>query len=317
MERTKFQHSDFKVEYHFDFTLSPKEIANSVLWLSDYYIKNPDAKTPWQDRRAQTAYLHYYDLLNSVRIYSAMKEIRFQPKSISDFGAGLAAGSTAAKKIWPEIQTFSVESSTVAQKICFKHKGNRITQFVELSELSRESVLLASYSMTELKTFPSWLYEFSHLLIVEPSTKEDSRRLQEFRSNAIDQGFRVLAPCTHQKACPLLLNSKKDWCHMKLTWDMPNWFKEIESYLPIKNQEIAFSYLLLSRSEENHHQNKWRFIGDPLKQKGKQKQMLCFDENRRFLTFLSKRQEPTQYRRGDLIDPIVVVERGDELRIRK
>ncbi len=49
------------------------------------------------------------------------------------------------------------------------------------------------------------------VLIVEPGTREVARRLSALRDQLAER-FRVLAPCTHEAACPALA-TPHDWCH--------------------------------------------------------------------------------------------------------
>lgn len=52
------------------------------------------------------------------------------------------------------------------------------------------------------------------VLWVEPGTHAVSRQLGALRDEFLPDGFRVVAPCTHQHACPALAPAReRDWCH--------------------------------------------------------------------------------------------------------
>ena len=67
--------------------------------------------------------------------------------------------------------------------------------------------------MTEIADLPQHWDEFEALMILEPATSQDGRKLLELRSQLIQKGYSIWAPCLHQLACPLLTKSKTDWCH--------------------------------------------------------------------------------------------------------
>lgn len=137
-------------------------------------------------------------------------------------------------------------------------------------------------------------FKFQSLLIIEPSTQALARGLMDVRKRLLEKGFYLVAPCTHQGACPLLEKSGKDWCHHRISVEMPGWFIEIEKFLPMKNETVTFSYLLASRNEPIRNETEVRVIGDVLVEKGKTRQAVCFDGDRRFLSWLHKEHDPSK-----------------------
>ncbi len=161
------------------------------------------------------------------------------------------------------------------------------------------------------------LRQFDHWLILEPSTRERGRALMEWRSKFIAEGFEALAPCTHAEACPLLVNSPRDWCHMRFHFDGPAWWREIENHLPMKNNTLTYSYLLASRTARDpRYRGAIRVIGDTLPEKGKTRQMICRGPEREFFSWLHKNGEPPSIPHGALVrDPGPFEVKGGELRI--
>ena len=218
--------------------------------------------------------------------------------------------------------------------------------------LPPQSLLVMSYSFTELEKIPEWIWSADSIIIIEPSTREDGRRLLQLRAQALQKGFHVVAPCTHNQACPLLTHSQKDWCHDRFGFDRPAWMLEIEKHLPFRNQTLTLSYLALKRqapltkpkqmtsktssiatstisplvdsqisSIDNPQDlvptktNLTRVIGDFLDEKGKTRQLICRGPEREFLAFVKKSSTPVELFRGDLLTlPDSIEKKGDELR---
>src|SRR5262249_16498735 len=110
------------------------------------------------------------------------------------------------------------------------------------SKLEPGTLGVFSYSLLEERSVVDALTAFDHLLIVTPSTREEGRRLLEIRRSLSAKGFFSWAPCTHSLDCPLLVNSKTDWCHDRIAFESPEWFKRLESHLPNYNHTLTYSY---------------------------------------------------------------------------
>ena len=146
---------------------------------------------------------------------------------------------------------------------------------------------------TELKDIPREWLDYEALIIIEPSTRDDARRLQAERPRLIEAGFSLWAPCPHQDDCPLLV-SDRDWCHDRVHFEAPAWFTAIEKHLPIKNRTLSFSYLAARKkpsplARATGDQQLARLVGDTLDEKGKSRQALCRSSEREFLAWFPQR----------------------------
>jgi hypothetical protein len=300
-------------------------IAECVLLSSNFYLENPDAPTPWENPWAQVAQIAYYLPLNYLRsaaVFQEAKNVGFpMGKKLVDFGSGLGAGSLPWMSLGWEQTTF-MEQSGKAKEL---HKSVQSTgKWISEKEISlfrdrdddplKNSTLLFSYSLTELEQLPSWAMAAENLVIIEPATQVDGRKLLETRKQLIEKGYFIWAPCTHQGACPLLEKSKGDWCHDRIHTQMPAWFLEIEKHLPIKNQTLTASYLLASRLPAPVS-GKWRLTGDSLEEKGKTRQLICRGPEREYLAWMHRHGIPEAWHRGYLIEPIEVEAKANELRV--
>lgn len=302
-------------------TVSAFEIARAVQKQSDYYIQFPFGKTPWKEKEAQVAQVFYYLPLNYLRNLSVATEIinlfpELKNKSVIDFGSGLGAAAFAIQEVLYPTHLHAVEISEDAQRIS-KQLGAVHAFSQELSEsIASDTVGWFSYSLTEIKNPMPLVSAFDHLVIVEPSTQKDSQALINLRQTLIDAGYHILAPCTHQKKCPLQGN-RSDFCHDKIYFELTEDLLEIENHLNWKNSDLTFSYLVASRTLSSKNTNQIRIIGDAQFEKGKARQMICRGENREFFSWLDRDESYYAIARGAVVDmPVQFELKGNEIRIK-
>lgn len=294
-------------------TVSIKSVSDAVLQLSDFFISQPDNQTPWDHAYCKLAYRHYYFPLNYIRnervIQQGLNNHFFKHIDHTiDWGAGPGTASLALKNNLNLRSQFIIERSTTAMSE-FKDIYNQLQSLTVIHDLKKvqvdpnKTLLTFSYSLTEMTELPPGWNQFEALMILEPSTRDDGRKLLELRQKLIDNSYTIWAPCLHQKCCPLLIHSKNDWCHDRVHVNAPDWFKKVEQYLPFKNNTITTSYLLARKSKPQFDtKNKIRLIGDSMEEKGKTRQLICRGEEREFLTWMHKEITPQVLPRGEIID---------------
>jgi hypothetical protein len=284
--------------------------------------------TPWHKSSTQVAYLAYFFPLNFIRVSWVLRRLEplgfFQGlNSYVDFGSGLGTVEAALNEqsLMPGRGRF-IERAAVARSL---HQSvvNKQAQFVDSGS---GDLGVMSYALTELKEVPGYLMQSEGLLIIEPGTKEDAAGLVRLRSKLLEDGFGLVGPCPHEARCPLM--DTRDWCHMRFRWNMPQWFEAIEEHLPIKNQVLTVSYLAARRGWKNGDThpvpangipiipNLVRVIGQPLREKGRIRQLVCRGEDREFLMWQLRDGEPRLPQSGDLVRiPEDTVKKSDTLRI--
>lgn len=302
-----------------------KALAKCVRALSDYFITKPDSPTPWHESWAQVAYLCYYLPLNSARLTGLIAEADQRHfftglDRVIDFGAGLATASMSLNENH-KFQYQLIERAAEPQNIIEKHfpqfRAEEWLRTFSASKLKQPGKALAvfSYSLTELSDLPDWAYDCEALMLVEPSTQQDGRKLLQLRQKLLEKGYHVWAPCTHEGPCPLLTQSKTDWCHDRVHFKAPDWFLKMEGELPMKNRTLTFSYLLMRKTKPAAI-HAARVVGDRLKEKGKDRQMICRGPDREFLAWMHKNKLEQEIPRGVLIEvPENVQKVSNEIRV--
>lgn len=302
-------------------------LAADVLKLSDFYVHNHGAKTPWHEKYVSRAYGCYFLPLNVVRLTSAWHEVeRFlRPEMIGevwDFGSGLGALHwLLEEQEWLVTRPFyCVEHDSRAiegHRSLMDHTHCRWQpEFNPRRRPGRNALAVFSYSFLEMQEHLPPLEDFAHLLIVEPSFKDTGRALMQWRGRWIQGGFTPLAPCTHSLACPLLTHSERDWCHQRVHFTASARFQTLEEHLPMKNHTLTYSYLLLSQMIESPaFRGATRVIGDTLFEKGKTRQLVCRGPDREFFAWLSRDGEAPLIPHGSLVPELGQVElKSNEIR---
>jgi ribosomal protein RSM22 (predicted rRNA methylase) len=312
-----------------------KRIAESILQLSDFYIRNPGLSTPWSETWCQLAYLAYYMPLNSLRCRAVFAEAqRFDffknVQDVVDFGSGLGSASFELKLQAPKISRFHhIENSEQAIRMhqsLIEDSPSKQDQWSaqyrgSSSGQTQESLAIFSYSLNELDTLPDWAMNTKKLILIEPSTSFQGRKLLAVRVQLLELGYSMWAPCTHQAACPLLTQSQHDWCHDRIHFAQPEWLKKIESFLPFRNSTLTFSYLVAAREPAPLARTPHtlaRTTGDLLREKGKARQLICRGPEREYLAWMSRDGEPQEIPRGTLVEwPQQGVQKSNEIRVKE
>ncbi len=309
------------------FSLSnPKSLARAILCQSDFYIGHPQQETSWKEHGFRAAQMAYYFPLNWIRAQAVLDRgevVGFWHglNSYLEFGSGLGPFTCQDRYFQSGLCVEpALEAQTIAGSLARYLGITRPLRWdVKFEKREPVDVAIFSYVLTELPQLPSWVHEIKTLALVEPSTQKDGRRLMNTREHLIKEGYYPWAPCVHDVECPLLAESKKDWCHDRVLFDAPPWWLEVEKYLPMKNRTITFSYLLMKKEKPApKSRNCARLVGDSLVEKGKTRQMLCHDSSRKFLSWLHKEAGKFELPRGEIVlVPEDAVKKGTEIRIRQ
>ena len=321
----------------------PGQLAQAVLKLSDFYLNNPSVQTPWDEIWAQVASLVYFFPLNYSRCQLVIREAArlgfFDGlTSVVDEGAGMGSAihalrdhvASGRQPSW-QARDISIDALMLLNELSLgpsRIQTHHVNGTLRARGHTRaNSLLTASYVFTELKSLPAEWLEYEALIILEPSTRDDARRLQAERKTLLAAGFELWAPCPHADDCPLL-QSEKDWCHDRVHFEAPGWFGAIEKSLPIKNRTLSFSYLVARkapapvRSRNSTAERKLaRLVGDTLDEKGKSRQSVCRSNEREFLAWFPQRFKTKihlEMSRGSLVELAPALEKkSQEVRLKE
>lgn len=331
----------------------PKPLAEAILKASRFFIERSGV-SPWSDPQFCAAYVAHFLPMNVFRIQQGLLRLQaqstfterkitedpsiatvtplqlLQNTPIYDYGCGPLTFLIAYRmtfRTWPQrYQFFDLDPKAPRlgeQILKSMFQNPPPLQMLPLQQVPANYLLSLSYSLNEVpEHMKSEFLKFTSLLIFEPSMRNTSRQLLEFRAQALNQGFLSLAPCTHNGPCPMLTHSQKDWCFDRAQIEIPEMAQALYEALPFDQEQATFSYLLLSKNTDLDLPSKTssflraRVVGDVLKEKGKTRTMICRGQDREFVAVLKKQKLDLKLRRGDhIILPPNIEVKGNELRI--
>lgn len=186
----------------------------------------------------------------------------FAPQSALDVGCGPGTALFAAVEAFPTLTKatgldhnarFLDAACQIGANIA---PPNATFHFAkgDLLRLPRDAnadVVLASYTLVELAERQAeaavaalWSVAAHALVLVEPGSPAGFARLVAARRRLIADGAVILAPCTHQQACPMVA---PDWCHFSVR------LPRSRAHLVVKSAKVPFedekfSYLVAARA---------------------------------------------------------------------
>ncbi|HLD45117.1 MAG TPA: small ribosomal subunit Rsm22 family protein, partial [bacterium] len=147
------------------------------------------------------------------------------------------------------------------------------------------------------------------LLMLEPAHKKISRDLQSLRDYLIQRfSLNVVGPCLHSLACPLNQVNKRDWCHQRLIWDVPELIRDFDRLTKLKKVYLQYSYLLLRPDRVAGERSADTFLAiTDVMLVGRQKELVACSRGglyRFVLPAATSQPRFSQLRRGDTFSPM-------------
>jgi ribosomal protein RSM22 (predicted rRNA methylase) len=110
------------------------------------------------------------------------------------------------------------------------------------------------------------------LLVVEPGTPAGYARILALRAQLIAKGAHVIAPCPHDRACPL---TPPDWCHFSQRLSRSRAHRQLKGAdAPFEDER--FIYVALSRTPAAVHSS--RVLSQPVITKVAVTSKLCTND---------------------------------------
>lgn len=176
------------------------------------------------------------------------------PASLLDLGSGPGTAALAASVVWSEVSgAVLVEPNTELQAMARRLIAE--TPIGSTSHVAYDIARLPAVGPVDLVTLSYVLAEqpveaVSGLVkrivgaagrlvvIVEPGTPAGYARVIEARSALIAAGFGILAPCPHDRACPL---SGGDWCHFAVRLSRSAAHMQLkDAHVPFEDEKFSF-----------------------------------------------------------------------------
>lgn len=182
----------------------------------------------------------------------------FAPRTLLDAGAGPGTAGWAVAEAFDGIAPTLLDHNRAFLELAGVLVEGTALAGAELLEADlgqfelpqRYDLVTCAYALTELPDGEMlaaaerlWRHSDGVLAIIEPGRPRDYQQLMAVRQRLIELGGRVLAPCPHQRECPLL---EPDWCHFSVR------LSRSRDHMRMKGgtlgyEDEKFSYLVLAR----------------------------------------------------------------------
>ncbi len=159
-----------------------------------------------------------------------------------------------------------------------------VTMSYVLNELVDPSQLLSK----------AWEATKQFFVLIEPGIPYGFACLKAARTQLIEQGAFILAPCTHENICPM---NSKDWCHFKVNVQRPLFHQRIKQGTKSFEEE-KFSYLIAAKTLYNRQKS--CIVRKPIRGSGHIILDLC-DENGLRRQVTSKKDGPQYHDARDAV----------------
>ena len=206
----------------------------------------------------------------------------FEPKTLTDIGAGPGTASWAALEAWPALERIAmIDSSAVfldmARKLAMASTSKaladaetKLGDVTRLPDLASSDLVIASYALAELPNAALtkiattlWTSCTGILVLVEPGTPAGYERIVACRSALIAVGAKIIAPCPHAAPCPIVA---PDWCHFSQRLPRSRDHMIVKAAnVPFEDEK--FAYLAVARDHVAIERYEARVLAPPKKDK--------------------------------------------------
>lgn len=213
-------------------------------------------------------------------------------ESFLDAGAGPGTAAWAVASLFPSVKKallFEQDSSWISlgkelashssfpllQRALWERRDLREDLGEEQSDLVVLSYVLGEVvaEQREKIVLSLWKKSARYLVLIEPGTPEGFERISTARSLLLQKGGSILAPCPHQKSCPILSG---DWCHFSQRIERSSLHRKLKRG-SLGYEDEKFSYLIMGK-EPFPSPSFSRILRHPLKKKGHVQFTLCSPE---------------------------------------
>lgn len=214
-------------------------------------------------------------------------------RGLLDLGAGPGTVMWAACEVFDQIATIhQVEQDKqliALGKRLSLHSPNQVIaksnwlphnlENLTVSTLPIQDLVVLSYSIGELSPQHlestlkmSWDCAQEVLVVIEPGTPVGFERIRKIRTQLIDLGAHIVAPCPHAQKCPMV---DGDWCHFSQRIARTSMHRQMKEGT-LGHEDEKFSYIIASKKTPSSYSS--RILRHPLKRSGHVIMTLCTDE---------------------------------------
>jgi len=202
-----------------------------------------------------------YAQLRGALAATAARIPAWAPSTMLDLGSGPGTALWAASALWPTLRGLSAYEREPALIALGRELARESATLAlrsarwERTDL-RQATIAGTYDLVVLGQVlneldpvaqrqvvaAAWAATAGVLLIVEPGTAPAFEVVRRARDELLAVGARTLAPCAHDRPCPL----ENDWCHFPQRLQRPE-FQRRARAAPSQWEDAKFSYAAMAR----------------------------------------------------------------------
>lgn len=251
------------------------------------------------------AYAAYRMPATYAAVRAALEQVRvvapqLRPASQLDLGGGTGAAAWAASGVFESLAEITVlDQVGPALALGRRLSGNAISPVLraagwregrlESEPLPIADLVTLSYVINELPdpaaVLARALAVAKVVVVIEPGTPAGFERIRAARTQLIEAGLRVLAPCPHQVACPIIAG--RDWCHFGARIGRSSVHRRLKGG-DLSYEDEKFAYVAAARATAGEAPA--RVLRRPQQRKGLVSLELCAPDGMLRSEVVSKRQ---------------------------
>ena len=262
------------------------------------------------------AYLHVrmtaiYAVIQHILKELIQRDENHNIRTVLDLGAGPGTATWVCFELFSSLE----KSTLIEQSSSFIQAGKKLSMHNSVMEqklhwissklqdarLDSHDLVILSFVLNELSEKDryavidrAWQASDKYLLIVEPGDPKGFERIRDLRSYFIEKQAHIMAPCPHNKPCPI---QGTDWCHFFTRVERTKMHKFMKEGTRGYEDE-KFMYLLLSKQPVDSFDA--RVLRHPALHSGHTKLKLCHHDGDIREVTASKRDKVT-YRKSKKI----------------
>ncbi len=214
--------------------------------------------------------------------------VPFAPSSLLDMGAGPGTAAWAATEVWDSLREITLlennrEIAATGQRLAKIAEREALrsatwnSSDIRSTTLPEADLVILSYALGELDhasaaVDSAWKAARGMLVIVEPGTPRNFATLAPMRLQLIAHGGYLVAPCPHEKQCPMAISG--DWCHFASRLERSALHRQMKGGA-LGYEDEKFSYLAFSKGKDTAGKADARIVRHPLIHSGHIKLSLC------------------------------------------
>ncbi|MCM8524893.1 MAG: small ribosomal subunit Rsm22 family protein, partial [Lentisphaeraceae bacterium] len=273
-------------------------------WLKENYEQSDYS---WNEQDVARSYALYYMTINIPKLWMVLNNSNSwlgkpinEVETVTEFGCGpgtflwsylfylLKNNPPALQKLRKVTAVdISPEHLATAEKLFQNLKKKKEFRHIEAEFILKDWRDCIMDSTADLAIFGNSLIEsgvdstflkseqFKNLLIIEPGTLEQFKRLRLLKNELETNKWSVFFPCPNNGACPM---EESNWCHFSINRFILPFIQKISSAAGRKNHKHNFSAFLISKHNSDYTSDHWRVLSANRKVKRTSIRYICNGE---------------------------------------